>query len=222
MKVKLISYTNTDHDTPEDLIEYCARVSNPSNQLKDLETGKLIRYCIEHKHWSIFEMVDVTVEIETSTAMAKQILRHRSFSFQEFSGRYAVNDLGFENAELRLQDETNRQNSIDIKFDYLSVEKAYEYASLETDILLHQHNSKILYEKLLSNGIAKEVARFVLPQNMTTRLYMKGSVRSWIHYLEVRLVKSTQKEHRLIALEIKTILQHLLPHTFKNIGEFKC
>lgn len=209
MKVKLVSYTQSiDNKTPEQLIEYCARVSSPENQTKDIPAGKLINYCKLHKHWSIFEMVDVTFEIETSIAISKQILRHRSFNFQEFSARYSKTGFDFEPIEYRLQDLKNKQNSIEIDNSDM---RFYE---LDVKIESLVQRSLELYNKILNLGIAKEVARFILPQSTTTRLYMKGSVRSWLHYLEVRTAPDTQKEHRLIALEIQKQLSELLPTIF--------
>jgi thymidylate synthase (FAD) len=209
MKTKLISYTQSiDNKTPEQLIEYCARVSSPENQTKDIPAGKLINYCKNHKHWSIFEMVDVTFEIETSIAISKQILRHRSFNFQEFSARYSKSGFEYEPIELRLQDFKNKQNSIEI----LEWNEVNEYILEQISEL--QSNADKVYNLMLNNGIAKEVARFILPQNTTTRLYMKGSVRSWLHYLEVRTGADTQKEHRIIALEIQNKLSELLPTIF--------
>jgi thymidylate synthase (FAD) len=215
MKTKLITYTQSiDNKTPEQLIEYCARVSSPENQTKDIPAGKLINYCKKHKHWSIFEMVDVTFEIETSIAISKQILRHRSFSFQEFSARYSKVCFEFEPIELRLQDFKNKQNSIEIDFNNLSSKEQVAHIDIKNKIRTLQNTCEILYQNLIEYGIAKEVARFILPQNTTTRLYMKGSVRSWLHYLEVRTGADTQKEHRLIALEIQNKLSELLPTIF--------
>jgi thymidylate synthase (FAD) len=177
-----------------EFIAYCARVSNPSNQGNTETAGKLVTYLIRNKHWSPFEMVSLTMEINTTRDIARQILRHRSFSFQEFSTRYAAVDT--EKAEIRearLQDTKNRQNSIEIEDEML--QREWE---------LHQsmawNASRSAYEWALEHGIAKEQARAVLPEGMTpSRLYMAGTLRSWIHYVELRADKGTQKEHRLIA-----------------------
>lgn len=212
MKVELVSLTSWDDprrgigdsDRPEDLIVYTARVSNPSSQAAGENNERLIRYLIEHKHWSPFEMVDMTVEIETSRAIAAQILRHRSFSFQEFSQRYAKSDMGFERYEARRQDVKNRQNSIDNMSDE------------EKDIFddLQDYNEKMSlrrYEDALTLGVAKEQARMLLPLSTKTKLYMKGSVRSWIHYLQARLDPTAQKEHRDVAVAIARIFTDEFP-----------
>lgn len=191
MRVHLVSVT----PRAEDLIVYCARVSSPQNQTNLLTAPKLLRFLIDHKHWSPFEMADMTVEIETSRAIAAQLLRHKSFSFQEFSQRYAEADLGFETHEARRQDAKNRQASI----DDLPASTREWFANAQ---LLTQDSCLATYREALEHGIAKELARFLLPLSTTTRLYMKGSARSWIHYLEVRLDRATQKEHRDIAKEI--------------------
>lgn len=200
MNVKLISITqpqvktedNSRNLTPEELIVYCARVSNPSNQLNIETAPKLINYCIKNKHWSIFEQVDFAVEIKTSRAIAAQILRHKSASFQEFSQRYAeVTE--FEPIELRLQGKTNRQ----VGDESINDE--------EFNILINNHvtNSKHLYDGLIKRGVAKESARFILPLSTQTTLYMKNNIRNWIMYFDVRCSSHTQKEHRLIADKIK-------------------
>jgi len=213
MKVELVSCTRTvgkldgsEVQTIKDLIAYCARVSNPANQMNSQSADKLIRYLKKHRHWSPFEMCDVTLEIETTRDIARQMLRHRSFSFQEFSQRYSdVNALGdmFEFSEARLQDNKNRQNSVEVKDDML--QEWWERQQQEiTDI------SSSVYRAALDRGIAKEVARKVLPEGLTkSRLFMKGSIRSWIHYLEVRGPGSgTQKEHMLVAEQVaKAIAQ---------------
>jgi thymidylate synthase (FAD) len=208
MQVKLVSITQPLIEgltSAEDLISYCARVSNPTNQMNLLTAPKLLKYLIDHKHWSPFEMVSVTVEIQTSRAIAAQILRHRSFSFQEFSQRYSVAQ-GFEDLELRKQAEKNRQSSA-------------ENADLNEDDLNRVKNHLVqsaqLYEDLLSKGVARESARMVLPLNTSTTLYMSGTLRSWIHYIELRTLEDTQKEHRLIAEYIK----YIFTQTFPNICE---
>lgn len=207
MNVKLVSTTKPNIEglnKAEDIIVYCARVSNPSNQL-NIDTGaKLLNYCVKHGHWSIFEQVDMTVEIKTSRAIAAQILRHKTFSFQEFSQRYAeVQE--FEDIELRMQGKTNRQ----VGDEVVNPELDNELASS----LIEQHveASKTLYNRLIECGVAKECARMVLPLNVQTTLYMKGNIRSWIHYLQLRTKEDTQKEHRLIAEEIKKIFINEFP-----------
>ena len=189
MTVKLIQIT----PKPEEQIAYIARVSNPKNQ-DNPDYAKLLAYCIKHQHWSIFEQAFMTLEIETTRGLAAQILRHRSFTFQEFSQRYADTTLlgGIPLPELRRQDKSNRQNSI----DDIPEEKQKE---LELTIARHFASSKDLYNELIRQGIAKECARFVLPLATPTRLYMSGSVRSWIHYIDLRSAHGTQKEHMEIA-----------------------
>lgn len=190
--------------TPEELIVYCARVSNPSNQ-NNVETGeKLLRYCITHSHWSVFETASMTVEVETSRAIAAQILRHRSFTFQEFSQRYAVST-EFEPVELRSQDTKNRQGSGEV-FD---PELPYHWGAIDgnakasTAIRDAVEVAERAYKNLIAAGVSKETARMVLPICTRTTLYITGSVRSWIHYFEQRCSPHAQKEHRLIAEEIR-------------------
>lgn len=190
----------------EALVAYMARVSNPNATIDD-SPGKLIRYLIKHKHWSPFEMVSVCMEINTTRDIARQILRHRSFSFQEFSQRYAVAQ-GFENSEVRLQDKVNRQNSIpnmDPKID--AFWESAQKRSIET--------TQDLYNEALELGIAKEVARKLLPEGLTTsKMYMSGTLRSWMHYVEIRCGIETQKEHRLVARACKDILVKEFPNIF--------
>lgn len=208
--VKLISLTQSqlkDNFTPEQLIIYCARVSSPNNQDNKETSPKLIKYLIDHKHWSPFEMVDMCVEIKTSRAIAAQILRHKSFSFQEFSQRYSSVTV-IEDVELRRQSDKNRQSSVDI----------IDNLELENEVSTHLNNSLVLYERLLANNVAKEVARFVLPLSTQTTMYMKGSIRSWIHYLELRTKEDTQKEHRLIAEEIKKLFVEIFPNISTALG----
>lgn len=204
--IKLISVTKPQEIygqsfTPEGLIAYCARVSSPHQENPDY--AKLLHYCIQHGHWSVFEMVDMTLEITTSRAIAAQILRHKSFSFQEFSLRYSE-ALDYVPCEARRQDTKNRQNSIDdlsfeVKENFLfSQDMVWDFAYER-------------YQQAIANGIAKECARMLLPLNTKTRLYMKGSVRSWIHYLQVRTGPETQKEHRDIALSAQTIFNQQFP-----------
>jgi thymidylate synthase (FAD) len=181
--------------TAEDLIAYCARVSNPQNQMT-LETApKLLKYLIKNKHWSPFEMVHIVMEIHTTRDIARQILRHRSFSFQEFSQRYAdpTKDLGFTTREARLQDTKNRQNSIENDDKELENEWRDRQDVIQETVQKH-------YEWAIRNGIAKEQARAVLPEGLTvSTMYMAGSLRSWIHYCELRMGNGTQKEHREVA-----------------------
>ncbi len=199
MKVTLVTVT----PDAEKLMEYCARVSSP-HQDKDDPNRNLLRYCFEHRHWSVFEMADMTVEIETSLAIATQILRHKSASFQQFSGRYAVNDLGFEKIHLRRQDFKNRQNST----DDLDEETLLQ---CQTDVDDALNCAKYAYERMIERGVARECARMILPQCTTTRLYAKNSVRGWIHYLQVRTDPSTQLEHREVALAILEIFKREFP-----------
>lgn len=203
MTVKLVSVT----PDAEDLIAYLARVSN-----KDAKPGdpadRLIRYLIKHKHWSPFEMAHMVVEIETTRAISPQILRHRSFSFQEFSQRYAVADLGeFEMPELRRQDTKNRQNSIDDLPDEIKSEFQMEIEEVFD-------TTQRLYDRMLSYGVAKECARGILPLNTPTKLYMAGSIRSWIHYIHLRSGHGTQEEHRRIAVACGDLLKEHLPNVY--------
>lgn len=209
MNVKLISVT----PDAEKHIAYCARVSNPSNQDNE-NISKLLKYCIDHKHWSIFEMAFLTVQIDTTRGLAAQILRHRSFTFQEFSQRYADTTLLSEEIplfELRRQDTKNRQNSI----DDIDQEVIYKWNSKLRE---HFGKSKAIYDGMIKDGIAKECARFVLPLATPTRLYMSGSIRSWIHYIELRSSNGTQKEHRLIAEECKDIFSQQFPIIGEALG----
>lgn len=207
MSVRLISYSQSpDHkQTIQDLVAYCARVSNPNNQ-KNTETNeKLIKYLIDHQHWSPLEMVNICLEIETTRDIARQILRHRSFSFQEFSQRYAVADLDFTLREARLQDNKNRQNSIETENEELQK----KWSLLQSEL---SETAKQTYEWALENGIAKEQARVVLPEGMTkSRLYMNGSLRSWLHYIQLRSSNGTQKEHRKVALECAKEISTIFP-----------
>ncbi len=197
-QAKIIAITNPLIEgvtTAEQLIAYAARVSNPSNQM-NLETSeKLLRYCIKHSHFSVFEMVNVVMQIDTTRDIARQVLRHRSFSFQEFSQRYAdpTKDLGFVTREARLQDTKNRQNSVEV--DYENLQKAWEDVQ---KYLIEQ--AKDAYSWAIQNGVAKEQARAVLPEGLTkSRMYMNGTLRSWIHFCELRMGNGTQKEHREVA-----------------------
>jgi thymidylate synthase (FAD) len=220
MKVKLVSYTTPcieelgEDSNVLDLIAYCARVSNPNNQLNTETSDKLINYLVKWKHWSPFEMANVCLEIETTRDIARQILRHRSFTFQEFSQRYAdpVKDLSFEHREARLQDTKNRQNSIET--DDRELQK--EWVRIQQDVI---RQSKFAYSWAINNGIAKEVARAVLPEGLTmSRMYVNGTIRSWIHYIDIRSDKATQKEHREIAVACAEAIGKLFPlvNTFKH------
>lgn len=212
--VKLISISTPLNlgsvSNAEELVAYVARVSNPSNQSNTLTAGKLLKYLIKHKHWSPFEMVTLMMEIITTRDIARQILRHRSFSFQEFSQRYAeVIDLGFSTKEARLQDIKNRQASIDVTDEKLQL----KWQEMQQQVI---DTSKIAYEWALKNNIAKEQARAVLPEGLTkSRLYMSGTLRSWIHYCQLRSDAGTQKEHREVAI---MALNELKPH-FPSIME---
>jgi thymidylate synthase (FAD) len=209
MNVKFISIT----PDAEKQMAYCARVSNPNNQDSD-NYIKLLKYCIDHKHWSIFEQAFLTLEINTTRGIAAQILRHRSFTFQEFSQRYADASLLSEDIpliDLRRQDTKNRQNSTDdvdseIKMKY--------------NVLIREHfaKAKSLYDKMIKDGIAKECARFVLPLATPTRIYMSGTVRNWIHYIDLRSANGTQKEHMDIAHECKNIFMTQLPSISEALG----
>ena len=201
MKVSLITVT----PDAEKHIAYCARVSNPKNQENESIAG-LLKYCIKHQHWSIFEQAFMTLEIETTRGLAAQILRHRSFTYQEFSQRYADSNLlgNIELPELRSQDDKNRQNSID-NLDPKIVEKL----NRQMNTLFSSAYS--LYNQMLEEGVAKECARFVLPLATPTRLYMSGTVRSWLHYIELRTGHGTQKEHKDIANACKGIFSEQFP-----------
>lgn len=202
--VKLISMSQpieSNLETAEDLISYCARVSNPSNQANTETSNKLLKYCVKNEHWSIFEMVHIVMEINTTRDIARQILRHRSFSFQEFSQRYAdASQLGFTVREARLQDTKNRQNSIDTTDKLLQRTWKIKQEQLISEV-------KLAYKWAIENGIAKEQARAILPEgNTNSRLYMAGTLRSWMHYCQLRMDNGTQKEHREIAKECWNIL----------------
>jgi thymidylate synthase (FAD) len=218
MKVNLISYSEPagtmpeDIDNMQDLVAYCARVSNPSNQLNTETSEKLIRYLIKNQHWSPLEMVSVCLEIITTRDIARQMLRHRSFSFQEFSQRYAdpVQELEFVTREARLQDTKNRQNSIEMDFsntEHREISRLWQEKQQEI-IRLAKEN----YVWAINNGIAKEQARAVLPEGLTTsRLYMSGTLRSWIHYIQLRSENGTQKEHAEIAKACAEVISSIFP-----------
>jgi thymidylate synthase (FAD) len=220
-KARLISYsqpTNRIHtgelsigglDNIQDLIAYCARVSNPSNQLNTKTTSKLLGYLVKHKHWSPFEMASACLEVETTRDIARQFLRHRSFSFQEFSQRYAdirdINANHFVIREARLQDEKNRQNSIETK----DTELEAWWDAQQKFIIEHV---KRVYNEAIERGIAKEQARAILPEgNTVSRLYVNGTIRSWIHYIELRSENGTQKEHMELAREIAKVIAQIFP-----------
>ena len=219
MKVKLISYSTPTHemidngiDDVQDLIAFCARVSNPSNQFNTETSEKLLGYLAKHKHWSPFEMASACMEIETTRDIARQILRHRSFSFQEFSQRYAnpVQDLEFVLREARLQDEKNRQNSIEL--DYESDGHKILQGTWENKQKQVIDKAKEVYEWAIENGIAKEQARAVLPEGLTkSRMYMNGTIRSWIHFIELRSANGTQKEHMEVARECAKAIAAIFP-----------
>lgn len=227
MSVKLVSVTtptfesgiSSESMTPEEFVVYIARVSNPSNQMNMETAPRLINYLVKHKHWSPFEFVDLTVEIVTRRSIAAQILRHKSFSFQEFSQRYS-SATRVQDIELRKQAEKNRQSSAEIFNPDLSETNLSNYkesgnikaADAVSEFL---EASMRLYSELISAGVAREVARDILPLATETTMYMKGSLRSWIHYLELRTLDDTQKEHRDIANQIK----HIFIENFPNISE---
>ena len=212
--VKLISYSqlpgdsDLQLDTAQDLISYCARVSNPANQMNVETSERLIKYLITHKHWSPLEMVSACLEINTTRDIAHQIVRHRSFSFQEFSQRYAEpKDMGdqFVIREARLQDNKNRQNSVETTDHELIA----EWRQLQEDMIAHATR---VYEWAIDHGIAKEQARVVLPEGLTkTRLYMNGTLRSWVHYIELRGANGTQKEHMEIAHACAEVIAKIFP-----------
>jgi thymidylate synthase (FAD) len=194
----------------EEKVAYCARVSNPENQMNKETAPKLLKYLLKHKHFSPFEMANVCMEIETTRDIARQILRHRSFSFQEFSQRYAVvND--FSIRECRMQDTKNRQNSL--KVDDLEMQNWWNATQLRV-----QQEAEFMYQAALNRGIAKEQARALLPEGMAvSRMYMNGTLRSWLHYIEVRTDPSTQKEHRDVAEACKTVLSVLCPNLIQEM-----
>ena len=212
MNVKLISYSQSPQfpgrsESALDLIAYCARVSNPDNQNNKETSEKLVKYLMKHKHWSPLEMVSACMEIETTRDIARQILRHRSFSFQEFSQRYAdpTKDLSFEVREARLQDPKNRQNSVitdDVELQAMWENKQREVINAATDA----------YNWAVSNGIAKEQARAVLPEgNTVSRMYVNGTLRSWVHYIELRGANGTQQEHMDIAHAVADVISEIFP-----------
>lgn len=220
MKVKLINYSQS----PEGMnlleqVAFAARVSNPTNQNNSETAEKLVRYLIKHQHWSPLEMVSVCMEIETTRDIARQILRHRSFAFQEFSQRYAdASQLGFELREARLQDLKNRQNSVEMNL--MTDEQrqlAYQWENLQSDLIKRTSD---VYKWALDKGIAKEQARAVLPEgNTKSRMYMNGTLRSWVHYIQLRSGNGTQKEHRDIALACADAIEPIFPMIKEYINE---
>ena len=221
MKVKLVSYSqateefaNNGIDDAQELIAYCARVSNPANQFNTETSEKLIGYLIKHQHWSPLEMVSACLEIETTRDIARQILRHRSFSFQEFSQRYADPTAEMSDAfvlrEARFQDTKNRQNSVEFDMDNENQRLlAYEWERAQSRVL---YTVKKEYKWAIDNGIAKEQARALLPEGLTmSRMYMNGTLRSWIHYIELRSANGTQKEHMMIAKECAVAISKIFP-----------
>ena len=222
MKVRTISYSQPVEgelyvgEDVQDLIAYCARVSNPANQISSETTERLLKYLIKHKHWSPFEMASACLEIETTRDIARQLLRHRSFSFQEFSQRYAdIRDLddNFVLREARLQDTKNRQNSIESNDAWLQS----EWDEAQNNVILA---SQVAYNWAISKGIAKEQARAVLPEGLTkSRLYVNGTLRSWIHYIELRSANGTQKEHMDLAIECGKVINKIFPFQEKNVSD---
>jgi len=214
MEVKLISYSQSSEEFLEEseiesiteLVAYCARVSNPENQLNKETNEKLINYLLKHKHFSPFEMVNMCLEITTTRDIARQILRHRSFSFQEFSQRYAdPTQMDFVLSEARLQDPKNRQNSVEVDDAILQAKWEYEQQCVIT-------RTKEAYQWAIDHGIAKEQARKVLPEGLTaSRMYMNGTLRSWVHFIELRSGNGTQKEHQLIAVECAKVIAKIFP-----------
>jgi len=221
MSVNLISVT-TPLDksmTAEDFIVYTARVSNPTNQALMENNEKLLKYLIQHKHWSPFEMVNACIEINTTRDIARQILRHRSFSFQEFSQRYAQASDALNYREIRMQDKSNRQNSIELPNTVESALLQDKWTFLQENVY---YKAYAAYEHALEQGIAKEVARALLPEGLTSsKLYMSGSLRSWIHYCQLRMAHGTQKEHQEIAKQCFEELSVMFPITMQAIKDIK-
>lgn len=227
MKVKLVGYTQPAGEFEKEfgdameLIAYCARVSNPANQFNKETAEKLIRYLVKHKHWSPLEMASATLEVETTRDIARQMLRHRSFSFQEFSQRYAdPNDLdeSFVVREARLQDTKNRQNSIEMDYDNDDHRRiAYQWENLQKRII---DDVKAAYEWAINHGIAKEQARAILPEgNTVSRLYMNGTLRSWVHFIELRSGNGTQKEHMEVARACAEAIAQIFPMVQEFVNE---
>ena len=221
-EVNLVGITQPNEEytgckTANELIAWAARVSNPSNQNNTATAPKLVQYLIQNKHWSPLEMVHVSLEIKTTRDIARQILRHRSFSFQEYSQRYAdpTKDLGFVTREPRLQDAKNRQNSIEVADEELN----YIWNNVQNNLI---DTAKNAYEWAIDNGIAKEQARAVLPEGLTESvMIMSGSLRSWVHYCELRMDKATQKEHRAVAQQCWWIISQQFPDIVKGLEGIK-
>lgn len=218
MKVDLVSYTQgVDGKNLLEQVAYAARVSNPANQNNTDSVEKLVRYLIKNEHWSPLEMVNICLEIETTRDIARQILRHRSFSFQEFSQRYAVADLGFDLKAARLQDTKNRQNSIELPPTIGNALLKDEWIFKQQKII---NDAKEIYMWAIDKGIAKEQARAVLPEGMTiSRLYMNGTLRSWVHYIQLRSANGTQKEHRDVAIACANSIEPIFPMIKEFISE---
>lgn len=222
MNVKLLSYSQPTSEfrdlglaDAQELIAYCARVSNPSNQLNTETSDKLIRYLVKHQHWSPLEMVSACIEITTTRDIARQILRHRSFSFQEFSQRYAdpTKDMAFVTREARLQDTKNRQNSIQSNDSEL-----HAWWDAKQKWIIEQ--ASLTYKEAIERGIAKEQARAVLPEGLTeSRLYMNGTLRSWIHFIELRSANGTQLEHQEVAIACAKVIAEIFPMTIDLLAK---
>lgn len=226
MKVKLLSYSQPTKEyldqgleDAQDLIAYCARVSNPSNQFNTETSEKLIKYLVKHAHWSPLEMVSACMEIQTTRDIARQILRHRSFSFQEFSQRYAdpTKDLNFVLREARLQDTKNRQNSVELDDTLFNANLQEQWKWMQEDVIASAQRA---YEWAVNNGLAKEQARAVLPEGLTvSRMYMNGTLRSWIHFIQLRSANGTQKEHMMIARECAKVISEIFPMANDYVSE---
>ena len=227
MQVRLVSssaptaeFADAGIDNVQELIAFCARVSNPSNQLNTETSERLINYLVKHAHWSPLEMVSACVEITTTRDIARQILRHRSFAFQEFSQRYAdpTKDLDFELREARLQDTKNRQNSVDLNMEDHDHRELVRIWNEKQHAVIRA--AKDAYAWAIQNGIAKEQARAVLPEgNTISRLYMNGTLRSWIHFIELRSANGTQKEHQLVALACAKVIAEVFPMAAKLVAK---
>jgi thymidylate synthase (FAD) len=227
MQVRLVSssaptaeFADAGIDNVQELIAFCARVSNPSNQLNTETSERLINYLVKHAHWSPLEMVSACVEITTTRDIARQILRHRSFAFQEFSQRYAdpTQDLSFELREARLQDTKNRQNSVDLDMENVEHRELVRVWNEKQHAVIRV--ARDAYAWAVQNGIAKEQARAVLPEgNTVSRLYMNGTLRSWIHFIELRSGNGTQKEHQLVALACAEVIAHVFPMAAKLVAK---
>jgi len=227
MHVRLVSYSRPSEEFAElgisdaqELVAYCARVSNPANQLNTETSERLIRYLVKHRHWSPLEMVSACLEIETTRDIARQMLRHRSFSFQEFSQRYAdpVRDLAFDIRPARLQDTRNRQNSVELDLrDPEQRELADIWEEKQKAVI---RAAREAYTWAVTNGIAKEQARCVLPEgNTQSRLYMNGTLRSWVHFIDLRSANGTQKEHQAVALACAEVIAKVFPMAAEFVGE---